>query len=59
MRTLAVVAPSYQLSYAGGRGRCTVGIRLPRLRVMGVERPMAGVLPSDTNRALDGGAVAR
>ncbi len=33
----------------------------PRLHVMGVwgERPLAGVLLNYTNRALDGGAVAR
>ncbi len=44
----------------GWRGRCTSGVRLPRLRMMGVwrERPLVGVLHSDTNLALDGGVNA-
>ncbi len=61
MRTLATVAPSYYLSR---RWRLcwsehyTGGVRWPH-RSLGVERerPQAGVFPSDTNRALDGGAT--
>ncbi len=63
MRTLAVVAPSY---YFSRRGRLcwsehyTGGVRWPHLRVMGVwrERPLDGVLHSDTNLPVDGGVVA-
>ncbi len=67
MRTLAVVAPPCQLSLRGPlgwRGCCTDdwaksgGTRWPH-RSLGVERerPQAGVFPSDTNRALDGGST--
>ncbi len=69
MRTLAVVAPSCQLSLRGPlgwRGRCTGslttsgGVCLPHLRVMGVwrERPLDVIPRGDTRLPVAGGAVA-
>ncbi len=62
MRTLAVVAlPNGVSVYVGRLDSVGAVLRYPwpRLHVMGVwrERPLAGVFPSDTNRALDGGAT--
>jgi hypothetical protein len=44
----------------GWRGRCTGGVRLPHLHVMGVwrERPLDVILHGDTRLPVAGGAVA-
>ncbi len=62
MRTLAVVAPSCQLSLRGRLGRhrrCTGVVRLPHLRVMGVwrERLRDGILRGGPHLPVDGGAT--